>query len=83
LGNLIAHPYAGLLFVDHASGDVLQLSGDAEVIVEGPEVRSFRGAQGLVRVRVAQAVWRPRALPLRWSPPEQAPQLVATGQWNH
>lgn len=81
LGNLVAHPHAGLLFVDHAKGDLLQLSGHAEVIAEGAELRSFDGAQYLVRLRVDAAVWRPKALPLRWSAPEAAPQLAATGAW--
>jgi hypothetical protein len=31
LGNLTAHPQAGLLFVDFATGDVLQLTGRARV----------------------------------------------------
>jgi predicted pyridoxine 5'-phosphate oxidase superfamily flavin-nucleotide-binding protein len=81
LGNLVAHPRAGLLFVDHANGDLLQLSGAAEVIAEGAELRSFDGAQYLVRLRVQAAVWRPQALPLRWSAPEAAQQLAATGAW--
>ena len=82
LGNLVAHPHAGLLFVDHANGDLLQLSGHAEVVAEGAELRAFDGAQYLVRLRVEAAVWRPEALPLRWSAPETAPQLAATGAWG-
>ena len=34
LGNLIANPKAGLLFVDFETGDELQLTGDAEVLLE-------------------------------------------------
>ncbi|MEP7101367.1 MAG: pyridoxamine 5'-phosphate oxidase family protein [Burkholderiales bacterium] len=82
LGNLVAHPHAGLLFVDHASGDVLQLSGRAEVIDGGAELQSFDGAQFLVRLTVESAQWRANALPLRWSAPEPASQLAATGSWS-
>ena len=82
LGNLVAHPHAGLLFVDHASGDVLQLSGRADVIDEGAELRSFDGAQFLIRLTVESATWRTKALPLRWSAPEPASQLAATGSWS-
>jgi hypothetical protein len=32
-------------------------------------------------VQVQAGVWRPRALPLRWSAAEFAPQLAATGRW--
>jgi predicted pyridoxine 5'-phosphate oxidase superfamily flavin-nucleotide-binding protein len=81
LGNLAAHPYAGLLFADPDSGDVLQLTGSADVIWDGPSVEAFAGAQRLLRVTVDEGVWRPEALPLRWSAPELAPQLAQTGAW--
>ena len=82
LGNIVAHPFAGLLFVDHTSGDTLQLSGRALVIEGGAEVLGFAGAQRLVRIAVDRSVWRRGALPLRWSAPQQAPQLAATGAWE-
>ena len=81
LGNIAAHPWAGLLFVDPASGDVLQLTGHAEIVWDGPELASFDGAQRLLKLRVDAALWRPDALPLRWSAPDYAPQLSATGTW--
>jgi predicted pyridoxine 5'-phosphate oxidase superfamily flavin-nucleotide-binding protein len=31
LGNLVVHPWAGLLFADFATGDLLQLTGEARV----------------------------------------------------
>ena len=82
LGNIVANPRAGLLFVDHASGGTLQLTGRAEVILSGPELESFTGALRLVRVHVDEGVWTPRALPLRWSAPQPATQLAATGSWR-
>ena len=82
LGNIVAYPYAGLLFVDYASGDLLQLTGHAQIVWDGPELGRFLGAQRLLRVRVERSVWMPRALPLRWSPPLQAAQLAATGAWG-
>ena len=81
LGNLVAHPHAGLLFVDHASGDVLQLSGRTEVIDRGAELQAFDGAQFLIHLTVESARWRANALPLRWSAPEPSAQLAATGAW--
>jgi predicted pyridoxine 5'-phosphate oxidase superfamily flavin-nucleotide-binding protein len=81
LGNIEAHPCAGLLFVDHASGGLLQLSGAARIVWDGEELRGFAGAQRLVRIVVEAAIWRPQVLPLRWSAPEYAPQLEATGTW--
>ena len=81
LGNLAAHPFAGLLFADPDSGDVLQLTGSTDVIWDGPRVEAFAGAQRLLRVTVDEGVWRPAALPLRWSTAEFAPQLAQTGAW--
>ena len=81
LGNIAAHPKAGLLFIDHDSGGVLQLTGAATIIASGPEVEAFAGAQRLLRIEVDSGVWTPHALPLRWSAAEPAPQLAATGHW--
>ncbi len=81
LGNIVAHPRAGLLFVDHDTGRVLQLTGHAAVVASGPEVEAFAGAQRLLRIHIEEGVWATRSLPLRWSAPQQAPQLAATGHW--
>lgn len=82
LGNIAANPRAGLSIVDFASGDVLMLTGAAEVIWDGPEPASFAGALRLLRFAVAEGVLLGRALPLRWSSPEYAPQLARTGAWS-
>jgi predicted pyridoxine 5'-phosphate oxidase superfamily flavin-nucleotide-binding protein len=81
LGNIAAHPWAGLLAIDYASGDVLQLTGRAQLVWDGPELQSFDGAQRLLRIEAHEGRWMPAALPLRWSAPEFAPQLAATGVW--
>jgi predicted pyridoxine 5'-phosphate oxidase superfamily flavin-nucleotide-binding protein len=82
LGNLVAHPRAGLLFADPDSGDLLQLSGRAEIVWDGPQVQAFDGAQRLLRVIVDEALWRPGAVPLRWSAPQLSPHLADTGEWR-
>ena len=81
LGNICVHPKAGLLFADHDGGGLLQLTGRAAVVAHGPEVDAFAGAQRLVRVEIETGLWRPSALPLRWSAPQLASQLAATGHW--
>ncbi len=81
LGNIAAFPRAGLLFIDFTSGDLLQVTGQAEIVWEGPELESFAGAQRLLVVTVEKALRRPGALPLRWSEPEFASQLEDTGAW--
>ncbi|HYS11750.1 MAG TPA: pyridoxamine 5'-phosphate oxidase family protein [Burkholderiaceae bacterium] len=82
LGNIAANPHAGLLFLDYAEGHLLQLTGDAEIVWDGPEVRAFAGAQRVLRVTVVSSRWFESALPLRWSAPQLASQLAATGSWG-
>jgi len=82
LGNIAANPRAGLLFVDFDSGDLLSLTGKAQVIWDGPEVAAFAGAERLVRVEVERGFYIRNAVPLRWSEPEYAPQLARTGTWG-
>jgi hypothetical protein len=81
-GNLALNPRAGVVFVDFAGGGLLSLTGEAEVVWDGPELEAFAGAQRLLRFRVDAGVWTENAVPLRWSAPEPAPQLAATGSWE-
>ncbi len=85
LGNLIANPKAGLLFVDFEAGDLLQLTGDAEVILDSPEIAAFEGAERLWRFSPRRMLYRPDALPLRWTfqPDGWSPQSLRTGTWDH
>jgi predicted pyridoxine 5'-phosphate oxidase superfamily flavin-nucleotide-binding protein len=57
LGNLVAHPRAGLLFVDFERGDLLQLTGRAEV--------KWQPATA-VRVRLDEVREAPGGSPLRF-----------------
>ncbi|WP_245196837.1 pyridoxamine 5'-phosphate oxidase family protein [Labrys sp. LIt4] len=84
LGNILADPRCGFTFVDFETGDLLQLSGDGEVILEGPEIAAFEGAEQLLRFRPKQILLRPGALPLRWHSPADgaSPHSLATGNWE-
>ncbi|HUL64033.1 MAG TPA: pyridoxamine 5'-phosphate oxidase family protein [Burkholderiaceae bacterium] len=82
LGNIVANPRAGLLFIDYDRGDLLQVMGTAAIIWDGPEVEALTGAQRLLRVTVTRSRWFEGALPLRWSAPQPAAQLAATGIWQ-
>lgn len=68
LGNLVANPRAGLAFVDFATGALLQMTGRAEVVLDGPEIAAFAGAERIWRFAPRQIVFREGALPLRFSP---------------
>ncbi|MGB3125445.1 MAG: pyridoxamine 5'-phosphate oxidase family protein [Pseudomonas sp.] len=81
LGNLQVNPVAGLVFIDFESGDVLQVAGRTSLILSGPEVATFEGAQRLWTVTVEQVVRRPAALALRWQFAEFSPHSLAMGRW--
>jgi ferredoxin-NADP reductase/predicted pyridoxine 5'-phosphate oxidase superfamily flavin-nucleotide-binding protein len=84
LGNFLLNPRAGLVFVDFRSGDVLQLTGTAEVILESPEIAAFQGAERLWRFTPRLSVFRAGALPLRWQIQEEgwSPNSLMTGSWE-
>lgn len=82
LGNIALNPRAGLLFIDFRTGDLVSLTGQAEVIWDGPELQGFVRAERLVRVRVEEAHRLVAALPWRWTAPEEARQIQATGNWQ-
>ncbi|MDX1374226.1 MAG: pyridoxamine 5'-phosphate oxidase family protein [Burkholderiales bacterium] len=82
LGNLLRNPHAGLAFVDFAAGRLLSLTGEAEVIWEGPELAAYAGAERLLVFRAREGVWIEDALAMRWSAPQWAPQLARTGSWE-
>ena len=85
LGNLLANPKTGLLFVDFETGDLLQLSGDAEVILDSPDIAAFQGAERMWRFKPRRMLYRADALPLRWrfQPDGWSPQSLRTGTWDH
>lgn len=81
LGNLVAHPRAGLLFIDYDNGDLLHVAATAELVLDGPEIAEFEGAERLLRLHVEHALRRPAALPLRWGDAALSPHLEGTGRW--
>ncbi|WP_338828991.1 pyridoxamine 5'-phosphate oxidase family protein [Bradyrhizobium sp. 27S5] len=83
LGNIHLNGKAGLVFADFETGDLLQLSGDAEVILDSPEVAAFQGAERLWSFRARRVVRRRGALPLRWAfrADGWSPNALMTGNW--
>ncbi|GAK73277.1 2Fe-2S iron-sulfur cluster binding domain-containing protein [Agrobacterium rubi] len=84
LGNFAVNPRAGLLFVDHETGDMLQIAGSVEIILDSPEIAAFEGAERLWRVMPEKVVLRKDALPLRWRFLEDgmSPSSLMTGNWR-
>ena len=81
LGNLHLDDRAGLLFIDFAAGDLLQVSCRASVVWEGPQLKAFVGAERLLRLKVEGVRRLVNSLPLRWSGPSYYPLLERTGTW--
>lgn len=81
LGNLLLNPRAGLLFIDFITGDLLSLKGEARIILEGPEVDAFAGAERLLQIRIEDGFRVADAVPLRWSAPMAEPHVLSTGAW--
>lgn len=66
LGNIQVDPRAGLLFIDFASGDVLHLTGEAEILWQPEHVCRFAGAERVVAFQVEEKIRVEKALPLTW-----------------
>ncbi|MDE1996909.1 MAG: pyridoxamine 5'-phosphate oxidase family protein, partial [Rhizobiaceae bacterium] len=84
LGNFLVNPKAGLVFADFESGELLQLTGTSEVMLDSPEIAAFQGAERLWRFTPTKIVRRPGALPLRLHARENgaSPNSMMTGSWG-
>ena len=74
LGNLLLEPRAGLLFPDFDTGDLVHVTGRAEVL-GAAQASALEGAQRAVLLNVDQVIHRPGALRQRWRLLEYSPYL--------
>ncbi|MBV8657579.1 MAG: 2Fe-2S iron-sulfur cluster binding domain-containing protein, partial [Burkholderiales bacterium] len=84
LGNFMVNGQGGLVFADFETGDLLQLTGEAEVILDSPEIAAFQGAERIWRFKPRRIVLRPAALPMRWDFKQGgwSPNSLMTGSWE-
>jgi hypothetical protein len=84
LGNFLLNPKAGLVFPDFESGDLLHLTGEADVLLDAPEIAAFQGAERLWTFRPRLAVLRRAALPVRFAfrPEGWSPNSLMIGDWE-
>jgi predicted pyridoxine 5'-phosphate oxidase superfamily flavin-nucleotide-binding protein len=66
LGNMLGEPRVGLLFIDFATGGLLQLQGRATIDWSGA-AGVAEGAERLWHVAIERGWWRAAALPLTWA----------------
>jgi uncharacterized protein len=83
-GNFLLNPKAGLVFPDFATGDMLHLTGDAEVLLDSDEIAAFQGAERLWVFRPRKVVLRLAALTLRFAMRADgwSPNSLMTGDWS-
>eukprot|EP00752_Nemacystus_decipiens_P018245 g16373.t1 len=82
LGNIVANPRAGLLFIDRETGDILQVSGEARIVyaeeASGGGDPALSGSTGkYVRIHVLAVVEARAASPLRMRMEELSPYSPA------
>jgi hypothetical protein len=66
IGNLITDPRIGLLFINFATGDLLQITGKA-TIDWNPQHAHDANALRMVNVEIEMVLERPQAISLRWN----------------
>ncbi|MEM9272008.1 MAG: pyridoxamine 5'-phosphate oxidase family protein [Cyanobacteria bacterium P01_F01_bin.143] len=81
IGNIEINPSTGLLFIDFVNGNLLYLTGTAEIIWDKTETAIYEGAEDLIRFHLERGYLLKAVLPLRWSEPEFSPLLERTGSW--
>ncbi|WP_306141802.1 pyridoxamine 5'-phosphate oxidase family protein [Roseibium sp. MMSF_3412] len=73
LGNLLVNPLTELLFIDFETGDLLHITGTAEIISDADEVAKHTAALRLLRIFPKAVKRTPGALSLRWQLREASP----------
>ena len=81
IGNIEINPRTGLLFIDFVNGNLLYLTGTAEIIWDKTETAIYEGAEDLIRFHLERGYLLKAVLPLRWSEPEYSSFLERTGSW--
>ncbi len=82
VGNLALNKACGVLFLDFRSGDTVALTGEAEIIWDGPEVAKYSGAERLIRVRATEVLRTEAHLRFKFEFLEYSPMTEGTGGWS-
>ncbi|EWH11668.1 oxidoreductase, FAD-binding protein [Catenovulum agarivorans DS-2] len=82
LGNIQQNGLAGLTFIEHNNGHMLQLTGQAKIITKHPLLAHFKGALRFVQFDISHGYWTEHAWPYTFVEGEQSPHLNQTGTWQ-
>jgi len=72
LGNILENPVAGLTFIDFDSGDIIMLTGKAQIIWDSKELADYNGAQRLLKFTLVKGISISNAVPLKWGKAEMS-----------
>ena len=81
LGNFQVNSAAGLLFIDFERGDVVSLTGHAEVLWQESDIEHFKGAERAWQFKVTRLVRMVGVLPFVFDFDNYAPTTEITGTW--
>ena len=73
LGNIVANPKAGLLFIDFETGRTLQITGTAKIVWDAEKAEAFPGAQRLLDFSVEKVIETSASFSNRWKFLEYSP----------
>ena len=82
VGNILLNPRVGFLFANFDTGDLVYLTGHAEIDWDSEAVEAFVGAQRLIRFCADEVIRVEHSLPLRFTFGEYSPTLEKTGSWT-
>lgn len=82
LGNFHVNSAAGLLFIDFDRGDVISLTGHAEILWDNAEIDYFQGAERAWRFTLSRLVKMKGVLPFVFDFDNYAPTTSITGTWQ-
>lgn len=81
-GNFLINPKAGLLFMDFATGDIVQLTGTVDLIWDPTEeIKAFKGAERAWKFHLDHGHIIKAASPYRWDLMQMSPNSPMTGDW--
>ena len=76
LGNILANPKCGLLFLDFETGDTLQITGEANILWDSHHTSRFPGAERVICFQIEETCRVDRALPFSWRFQSYSPALA-------
>ncbi|NVK57776.1 MAG: 2Fe-2S iron-sulfur cluster binding domain-containing protein [Alteromonadaceae bacterium] len=81
LGNFMLNPAAGLLFIDFESGDIVTMTGTANILWDDNQ-HHFKGAERLWQFTLKHGYVLKAAMPYRFRLQDYSPNSLMTGTWH-